>query len=47
LVIRDGPFAGHEGIFYGRRAEDRVTLLLTMMEQAQKVVFTEASVKRA
>jgi transcriptional antiterminator RfaH len=47
LVIKDGPFAGYEGVFYGRRAEDRVTLLLTMMEQPQKVVFPEASVERA
>jgi transcriptional antiterminator RfaH len=46
LVVKDGLFAGYEGLFYGRRAEDRVTLLLTMMAQPQKVAFPETALER-
>jgi transcriptional antiterminator RfaH len=46
LLIREGPFAGHEGLFYGRRGEDRVMLLLEIMGQPQKVPFQEAAVER-
>lgn len=47
LVIQEGAFAGYEGLFYGRRGEDRVMLLLEIMRQPQKVLFAEASVARA
>ncbi|KAF0284013.1 transcription/translation regulatory transformer protein RfaH [Spiribacter roseus] len=46
LVIQEGAFAGHEGLFYGRRGEDRVMLLLEVMKQPQTMVFPEASVAR-
>ncbi|MEX0387218.1 transcription/translation regulatory transformer protein RfaH [Spiribacter onubensis] len=46
LLIREGPFAGHEGLFYGRKGEDRVMLLLEIMGQPQKVPFQEALVER-
>ena len=46
LMIQEGPFAGHEGLFYGRRGEDRVMLLLEIMRQPQKMLFPEASVAR-
>lgn len=46
LLIKSGPFAGHEGLFYARRSEDRVLLLLEVMGQQQKVPFEEASVER-
>ncbi|MEX0374616.1 transcription/translation regulatory transformer protein RfaH [Spiribacter pallidus] len=47
LVIREGAFAGYEGLFYGRCGEDRVMLLLEIMKQPQKMLFPEASVVRA
>lgn len=47
LVIKEGPFVGYEGLFYGRRADDRVMLLLTVMEQPQKMILPESSVGRA
>jgi transcriptional antiterminator RfaH len=46
LLIKSGPFAGYEGLFYARRSEDRVLLLLEVMGQQQKVLFEEASVER-
>lgn len=43
--IVDGPFNGWEGIFQARKGEDRVIILLTMMQQAQKLAFPEACVE--
>lgn len=47
LMIKEGPFAGHEGLFHARRGEDRVMLLLEIMKQPQTMVFPEASLVRA
>mgnify|MGYP000529931269 CR=1 FL=1 len=46
LAIKSGPFAGYEGLFYARRDEERVMLLLEVMGQQQRVAFDEASVER-
>ena len=47
LRIVDGPFAGQEGLFYARRGEERVMLLLEIMKQPQKMTFSEAIIARA
>ena len=39
--IVEGPFIGQEGIFQAHRGEDRVVILLTIMQQAQRLVFPE------
>lgn len=45
--ITDGPFAGHEALFQARRGEERVVVLLEMMQQAQRVTLPEAAVSRS
>ncbi|MEX0449289.1 transcription/translation regulatory transformer protein RfaH [Spiribacter sp. 221] len=47
LRILEGPFAGLEGVFYTRKGEDRVMLLLEIMKQPQKMTFAEAALARA
>ena len=47
LRILDGAFAGLEGVFYSRKGEDRVMLLLEIMKQPQKMTFPEAALARA
>ena len=47
LRILEGPFAGLEGLFYSRRGDDRIMLLLEVMKQEQRVVFPEAALARA
>jgi transcriptional antiterminator RfaH len=46
IRILEGPFAGLEGVFYSRKGEDRVMLLLEVMKQPQKVTFAEAALTR-
>jgi transcriptional antiterminator RfaH len=47
LRVLEGPFAGLEGIFYSRRSDDRIMLLLEVMKQEQRVPFSEAALTRA
>lgn len=44
--ITDGPFAGHEALFQARRGEERVVVLLEMMQQAQRVTLPETAVSK-
>lgn len=47
LRILEGPFAGLEGVFYSRRSDDRIMLLLEVMKQEQRMPFPEAALTRA
>ena len=47
LRVLEGPFAGLEGLFCARRGEDRVMLLLEVMKQPQKLLFSETALARA
>jgi transcriptional antiterminator RfaH len=46
LRILEGAFAGLEGVFYSRKSEDRVMLLMEIMKQPQRVIVPDAAVTR-
>lgn len=45
LLIEQGALAGHEALFYARRAEDRIMVLLEIMNQQQKVELPESALR--
>ncbi|MCB1694331.1 MAG: transcription/translation regulatory transformer protein RfaH [Pseudomonadales bacterium] len=45
--VTEGPFAGYEGQFFSREGEDRVIVLLTVMQRAQRVVLPEHHIEAA
>ncbi len=47
LLVQEGPFAGLEGLFKARRGEDRILLLLDIMNQTQTIGFSETALTRA
>lgn len=44
--ITKGPFAGYQGLFDGSSGEERVIVLLEVMQQAQRLVLSEYSIDR-
>jgi transcriptional antiterminator RfaH len=45
--VIDGPFAGFEALFLERRGEDRVLVMLNMMQQAQRLVLPDYCIEAA
>ena len=45
--ILEGPFAGLEGIFYRRRDDERIMLLMEIMKQPQRMTVSDSMVARA
>lgn len=45
--ITEGPFAGHEALFYARRGEDRVVVLLNILQQDQRLTLPETAISGA
>ena len=43
VTIMEGPFAGREALFVSRRGEERVMVLLDVMQQAQRVELPESA----
>ncbi|MCK8516958.1 transcription/translation regulatory transformer protein RfaH [Methylonatrum kenyense] len=46
VTIETGAFAGHEAIFHARKGEDRVIVLLNIMQQTQRITLDEAAIAR-
>ena len=44
VMIVDGPFSGQEGIFHAAKGEDRVILLLNIMQQTQRITLPETAI---
>lgn len=47
IRITEGPFAGQEGLFLARTGEERVIVLLNVMQQAQRLQLPECAVESA
>jgi transcriptional antiterminator RfaH len=47
LRILEGAFAGLEGVFYSRKSEDRVMLLMDIMKQPRRIILPDAAVTGA
>ncbi|WP_290650284.1 transcription/translation regulatory transformer protein RfaH [Aquisalimonas sp.] len=45
--ITEGPFAGHEGLFLARTGEERVVILLEVMQQSQHITMPEHAITRS
>ena len=45
--ITEGPFAGYEALFHARNGEERVIVLLNVMQQAQKLSVPATAVVEA
>ena len=45
--ITDGPFAGHDALFLARSGEERVIVLLDIMQQAQRLKLPEQMIASA
>lgn len=45
--ITDGPFAGCEGLFQARNGQERVIVLLDIMQQGQRLSFPSTSIAKA
>lgn len=45
--ITDGPFAGYEGLFQARTGEERVVVLLDIMQQTQKLSLPGTCIAKA
>lgn len=43
--ITEGPFAGQEALFVARRGEDRVIVLLEILQRAQRLLLPEAALE--
>lgn len=46
VTITEGPFQGLEAVFQARKGEDRVILLLNIMQQSQRVTVPEYAIAR-
>ncbi len=44
VTIHDGPFTGHEAIFQATKGEDRVVVLLNIMQQTQRITLQETAI---
>jgi transcriptional antiterminator RfaH len=47
IRITEGPFAGLEGLFDGRKGEERVIVLLEIMQRAQRLIVPERVIEHA
>lgn len=47
LRITEGLFAGYEALFHSRSGEERVVVLLEIMQRAQRLVLPERVLERA
>lgn len=45
--ICEGPFRGHEGLFCSKRGEDRVIVLVSIMQQPQHLTLPEHAIEPA
>ena len=44
VTVSEGPFRGLEGLFLARSGEERVVILLNVMQREQKLVLPETAV---
>ncbi|SEO80677.1 transcription/translation regulatory transformer protein RfaH [Aquisalimonas asiatica] len=45
--ITQGPFAGYHGLFQARNGEERVIVLLDVMQQSQRITLPEEAISRS
>ena len=47
VQITEGPFAGYQGLFQARNGEERVIVLLDVMQQSQRITLPEQAISRS